>query len=272
MTWRGWVLLAALFAIIAGTFIFPRIPQDPAYHNFADQRRLLGIPNFLDVASNVFFLFVGLAGLRFVSVTPLGRSSPFSDSVDRWSYFIFFAAVGATAIGSGYYHLRPNNETLVWDRLPMAAGFLALLAAVVCERIALPDKFSQALCLLPILGIATVFYWQATERNGHGDLRPYAVAQFGTLVAILLVLILFSSRFTHGADFYIALALYGVAKVLEETDRLIYSAGRLLSGHSLKHIAAAISTYWILRMLQRRRPLVSSETSFNQRPTSQLKP
>ena len=260
MNWRHWVLLATVFAIVAGVFLFPRIPQDPAYHNFADQRQLLGIPHFLNVVSNVFFLFVGLTGLRFVSVTPLGRSSPFSDSVDRWSYFIFFAAVGATAVGSSYYHLRPNNETLVWDRLPMAAGFLALLGAVLCERIAPPEKFRRALYLLPLLGAATVFYWQTTERSGQGDLRPYAVAQFGTLAAILLVLTLFPSRFTRGADLYIALALYGLAKLLEAADRLIYSAGRFVSGHSLKHLAAAISTYWILRMLQRRRPFGSSAT------------
>src|SRR5262249_5615752 len=106
----------------------------------------------------------------------------------------------------------------------------------------------------PIFGAATVFYWQATERAGHGDLRPYAVAQFGTLIMILLLLILFRTRFTHGVDFYIALAFYGGAKALEAADRLIYSAGHLISGHSLKHVAAAVSTYWILRMLKLRAP------------------
>ena len=248
-------MLATVLAIIAGAFLFPRIPQDPAYHDFADQRRLLGIPNFFDVASNLFFLFVGLAGIQFVSKTPLGQRSPFSDSVNRWSYFIFFAAVGSTAIGSGYYHLHPNNETLVWDRLPMAIGFLALLSAILCERLTFHEMLRHFLFLLPIAGALTVFYWQATERHGNGDLRPYAVAQFGTLVAILLVLILFRPTFTRGADFYAALALYGLAKALEALDRPIFSAGGLVSGHSLKHVAAAVSTYWILRMLKLRNPL-----------------
>jgi hypothetical protein len=255
MKWRHWVLLAAVLAIVAGALLFPRTPQDPAYHNFADRRRILGIPNFFDVTSNLFFLFVGLAGMRFVDAAPLDERSPFSDSVNRWSYFIFFAAVGSTAIGSGYYHLNPNNETLVWDRLPMAIGFLALLAAILCERTMPRSTLRHWLYLLPVAGAATVFYWQTTEKQGNGDLRPYAVAQFGTLVLILLVLILFHPRFTRGADFYIALALYGLAKALEAVDHPIFSVGQLVSGHSLKHVAAAVSTYWILRMLQLRAPL-----------------
>lgn len=255
MSWRHWILLAVVLAIIAGALLFPRIPQDPAYHNFADHRRLLGLPNFLDVASNLFFLFVGLAGIYFVYATPLGDRSPFSDSVDRWSYFIFFVAVGSTAIGSGYYHLHPDSETLVWDRLPMAIGFLALLAAILCERVIFQNMLRYLLFLLPVAGAATVFYWQATERHGNGDLRPYAVAQFGTLVAMLLVLILFRPTFTRGTDFYVALAFYGLAKMLEAADRAIFSAGGLLSGHSVKHVAAAVSTYWILRMLRLRAPL-----------------
>ena len=255
MSWRHWILLAVVLAIIAGALLFPRIPQDPAYHNFGDHRSLLGIPNFFDVASNLFFLFVGLAGIYFVYATPLGDRSPFSDSVNRWSYFIFFVAVGSTAIGSGYYHLHPDNETLVWDRLLMAIGFLALLAAILCERVIFQNMLRHLLFLLPVAGAATVFYWQATERHGNGDLRPYAVAQLGTLVAILLVLTLFRPTFTRGADFYVALAFYGLAKILEAADRPIFSAGGLLSGHSLKHVAAAVSTYWILRMLRLRTPL-----------------
>jgi hypothetical protein len=258
MTWRHWVLLAAMLAIVVITFFFPAIPQDPAYHNFADQRRLLGIPNCLDVASNILFLFVGLTGMRFVQVTPLGGGSPFSDSVDRWSYFIFFIAVGATAFGSGYYHLRPENETLVWDRLPMAVGFLSLLVAVICERTSPRKGVRPLLLFLPILGAASVFYWQASERSGHGDLRPYAIAQFGSLIAILLLMALFRPRFTRGADLLVALAIYASAKALEASDRLLFSAGGIVSGHTLKHIAAAISTYWILRMLKRRTPLQPS--------------
>jgi hypothetical protein len=38
-------------------------------------------------------------------------------------------------------------------------------------------------------------------------------------------------------------------------DRPIFDMGRIISGHSLKYITAALSAYWILRMLQLRRPI-----------------
>jgi hypothetical protein len=255
MTWRHWVLLAAMLAIVGVAFLFPAIQQDPAYHNFVDQRAFLGVPNFLNVASNMFFLVVGLMGMRFVLAAFTADKSPFSDPIDRWSYFLFFAAVAGTAFGSSYYHLRPNNETLVWDRLPMSVGFMALLAAIICERMAPRMSYRYILISLPVLGAGSVFYWQMTERSGRGDLRPYAIAQFGSLIAILLLMALFPPRFTQGRDLVVALVIYAAAKGLEAGDRVIYSAGGIVSGHTLKHIAAAIATYWILRMLKLRIPL-----------------
>jgi len=129
-------------------------------------------------------------GMRFVETIPTGDRSPFADSVDRWAYFIFFLAVAVTALGSAYYHLRPNDDALVWDRLPMAVGFLSLLAAVVCERTT-PKNGLRYLMILPIWGAGTVLYWRATEQSGQGDLRPYVIAQFGSLLAILLLMAFF---------------------------------------------------------------------------------
>jgi len=65
---RRWLLLGIGIgvAMVAAMFALPRIPQDPGYHNFADTRPWLGIPNFLDVASNLPFLVVGLLGLILV--------------------------------------------------------------------------------------------------------------------------------------------------------------------------------------------------------------
>ncbi len=66
MSWRLWALIGAI-AVTAGVlFFFPAIPQSEAYHNFADQRALLGIPNCLDVVSNFAFLIVGAWGLVVV--------------------------------------------------------------------------------------------------------------------------------------------------------------------------------------------------------------
>jgi hypothetical protein len=51
-------------------------------------------------------------------------------------------------------------------------------------------------------------------------------------------------------------ALYALAKVLETFDEPIFAAGHIVSGHTLKHLAAAAAGYYILRMLQKRRPVL----------------
>lgn len=54
-------ILAAAFLILA-----PPLPQSQSYHDFADRRTILDIPDFWDVVSNSLFLVVGLMGvLRF---------------------------------------------------------------------------------------------------------------------------------------------------------------------------------------------------------------
>jgi hypothetical protein len=254
MNRRVWILLAAVAVAIVVVFLFPAIPQSEAYHDFADKRSLLGIANCLNVMSNAPFLIVGLPGMGFALRDPAQSGPRFLDSRERWPYFTFFAAVTLTAFGSGWYHLRPNDQTLVWDRLPMAVGFMSLVAAIVAERI---DVKSGVRLLLPLIlmGIGSVVYWDVTQSRGHGDMRPYAVAQFGSLLVLLLIFALFHARYTRGLDFLIALTLYGVAKIFEAADKPIFALGEIVSGHTVKHLFAALSAYWILRMLRRRAPL-----------------
>jgi hypothetical protein len=102
-------------------------------------------------------------------------------------------------------------------------------------------------------GAASVIFWDYTQSRGHGDLRPYALAQFGSLIVVVLLIILFPPRYTRTFDFGMALALYVLAKILEATDGPIFAVGGIVSGHTLKHLAAALSTYWILRMLRLRK-------------------
>jgi hypothetical protein len=51
-----WVLIGFTLAVAAAAVLAPRIPQSQSYHDFADHRALLGIPNFGDVASNLLFV------------------------------------------------------------------------------------------------------------------------------------------------------------------------------------------------------------------------
>jgi DNA-binding FrmR family transcriptional regulator len=151
---------------------------------------------------------------------------------------LFFAGVALTGVGSAYYHWAPDNARLVWDRLPMTIGFMALLAAVVAERVSV----TAGIALLPALllaGAGSVAYWYACELRGAGDLRPYALVQFAPAALIPLPLLLFPARYTRGGDLVGVMVIYGAAKLFEVLDGPIFSMGHLLSGHTLKHLTAA---------------------------------
>ena len=118
------LIISGVAALTTMIFIDP-ITQDQAYHQFADDRTILGIPNFWNVISNAALLFVGLIGFKKLNV-PEGTN---------YLYKIFFLGLILASFGSAYYHWAPENETLVWDRLPMTISFMSLFAIVICEFI-----------------------------------------------------------------------------------------------------------------------------------------
>jgi len=233
----------------------PRTAQPLWYHQFADQRSWLGIPNFGDVASNVLFAVFGIAGLFFLCGN--SSQSQFIDRREKWFYSLLFFGLLLTAFGSAYYHLAPDNARLVWDRLPMTLVFMPLVAAMIGERLSV----QLGLRLLPILigvGLASVFYWGWTETHGAGDLRFYAAVQVYAVLALLIAL-LSPPRYTRTSDLIIVAVFYVLAKVCEIADRRIFSLGQVVSGHTIKHLAAGVSGYWILRMLKKRRAMQIQE-------------
>ena len=249
-------LLLILTAAVALIFLLlPRIPQPAAYHLFADRRSLLGVPNFGDVASNLPFAVIGGWGLIFL-LRPASNQGTgrFLEQGERWPYLFVFVGLLLTALGSSYYHLSPNNSRLVWDRLPMTIAFMSMVAAIIAERISL----RVGPWLLPVLilvGMSSVLQWYTSELRGSGDLRFYAALQVYSALVLLLALLL-PQRYTRGSDLAIVVGFYALAKVLETFDRPIFAAGHIVSGHTLKHLAAAAAGYCILRMLQKRRPIV----------------
>ena len=191
-----------------------------------------------------------MLGLVFLFAEGGARArAAFEDPRERGPWAVAFAGIVLTALGSAYYHLAPDDARLFWDRLPMTIVFGSLLAAVIAERI---DQAAGRILLVPLVLAATAsaVFWRAT-----GDLRPYIVAQFFPVVGIPLLLGLFPARYT-GAAYWAGLILwYGAAKAVEALDAPIYSLGHIVSGHSLKHLAAAAGTWWLVRMLKRRKPV-----------------
>ncbi len=226
-------------------FVAP-VPQDAAYHQFIDQRRLWGIPNFWNVVSNVPFLLVGLAGL----VAVVRRKWEGLRTPALAAYIAFFVGVALTGIGSAWYHLHPTNDTLVWDRLPMTVAFMGLFSAILTEH--LDPRARRALPWLLALGLGSVLYWDVSEHFGAGDLRPYALVQFLPAILIPVVLVAYPGRFTRSSDLFVVLLFYALSKPAEHFDAALYSLTGELSGHTVKHLLAALGAYWVLRMLRLR--------------------
>lgn len=243
----------------AGGFLAPAIPQDPAYHRLADARGWLGVPNALNVLSNAGFVLVGILGLRFLGDGAAGRRA-FREPGERWPYAVFFAGLLLTGLGSAYYHWAPGNPRLAWDRLPLAITLVGLLDAVVAERVGVRAAL-RLLGPLVALAAASVGYWALTEQRGAGDLRPYALVQFYPLVAIPLMLWLLPARYTGSAGLLAAAGIYALAKLPELADAWVFSTARVVSGHTLKHLLAALAGYSVLRMLRHRRAVRGEGTS-----------
>ena len=236
----------------------PPVSQPASYHQFADQRLWLGIPNFGNVVSNLAFAIVGVWGL-WILFKPGNLTNAFIDPREHRPYIAAFLGLLLTAFGSAYYHLAPSNAHLVWDRLPMAIVFGSLVAVIITERISV----EAGLKLLPFLvaiAAGSVLQWYGDELHGRGDLRFYAAVQLYSVLVLLIALVL-KPRYSRSADFAALFGCYLLAKIFETADRFIFAHGHIISGHTLKHLAAAMAGFWILRMLESRKPRLNENTA-----------
>jgi hypothetical protein len=240
--WRHALLLLIVVGSLA--FMLSRQPfgQNPNYHHFADRRIFFGAPNFFDVMSNIPFLLVGMTGIGFCLRNRLMTL--------RSAWLTFFAGVAIVSAGSAYYHWNPNNETLVWDRLPMTIGFMGLFVALLAEYVS--AQLGKFLLVPAILaGFSSVLYWHWLD-----DLRFYYWIQLIPLLTVPAVIVLFRPKYSRQWLLLLALACYMLAKISETYDREVFAFSRsLFSGHSLKHILAASGCFSVLVMLKVRRPV-----------------
>jgi hypothetical protein len=260
----SWRITAALVpGLIAALYFILQtgpLPQPLSYHDFADVRVLLGIPHAGDVLTNLAFVIVGVWGLWFLKRQDHARQT-FVHDRERWLFRWLFVGVLLTGFGSGWYHLEPDNDSLVWDRVPMAISFMSIVAIMLAERV----KLSVGVVLLiplVIIGVGTVFLWIWTEHAGQGDLRPYLVVQFYPMITMALMLLLLPTAYTRGYYYWGLFVFYAAAKVVEILDHQIFNLTLgVASGHNLKHLFAAGGAAWVLRMLWLRQPRHELATS-----------
>lgn len=213
--------------LLAGhALILPRIPQPLYYHDFADQRACLGLPNCLDTASNALFVLLGAVGLRFLYGV-MGRTV-FIDAREARPYVLFFVAVILVGFGSGFYHLAPTMH--VW-----------------------PGIGRRLLPWLAIAGLGSVAYWSFSEAHGMGDLRPYGLMQLIPLLPIPLLLGLYRARYSGDQHILAVIGLYLLALLCDFSDCPIFALnGGLVGGHTAKHVIVALAAYWVVLHLRRR--------------------
>jgi len=242
---RGPLLLVATiaFAGIGALIAHGPIAQDQCYHAFADQRPWLGIPNASDVLSNLAF------ALAAALAWPALRRARWADPRDRLPWIVYAGSLLLTALGSAYYHWAPADDRLFWDRLPLSLTLAALAAASLGERLTPARRPWMLGGFLLAAGLATG-WWRFS-----GDLRPYAVAQFLPLVLVATLAVATPGRYDRHRDPLVAALFYIVAKIGETYDaRILEALGGAVSGHTLKHFAAALGGWWLVRMLALRAP------------------
>lgn len=224
----GLLCLSAAFILLA--CILPPELQPQSFHHFADTRTWLHIPNAGNVLSNLSFLLIAVYGLSSVK--------SFGNKHCQQAYITAFAGLLLTAFGSAYYHWSPDNNSLIWDRLPMTLTFTPLLAAIIAERIQPTSNLILIVCVC--LGMASVIYL-----NYSGNIIPYFIAQYGCIALLLITTLLFPAK--RDRWLYFACIAYGIAIVCDRSDTAVFQiTQQTVSGHTIKHIIAATSFYFII--------------------------
>ena len=244
------IWLISLLPIILFALLYGQIPQAQDYHNFADGREFLGIPNTLDVMSNLAILYPGIVGL-LMCLDPTKRSQ-ISD--DEYSIHItLFSGMVLTFAGSVWYHLEPNDASLLWDRLGMSIVIGSVVSLLIHDMY---DSQLAGRIHLPIviLSVISVLTWPLFD-----DLRIYFIVKHQPF--LILIILYFIGRKTYDKieGFAWALGMFGIATAFEFTDLYMFELTGIISGHSMKHILAGLGLWYLYAMIRDRELLAFEE-------------
>ncbi|AVP99194.1 hypothetical protein C7S18_19375 [Ahniella affigens] len=227
VTFRAVLHALPLSLLVAALVWHGPMAQDPSYHDFADQRHWLGVAQGQNTWSNLPFFVAGVLALIRGVMAPVNL---------RWPACVMGLGLLGVAVGSAWYHLAPTDQSLIWDRLPMSVAFAAALVLIGIDRFHPRARF--ALTPLVLLAAGSVGIWHWT-----GDLRAYAVVQFGSLLLMIQCLLFGQGNRLRASWIWLAIVWYVVAKGFEASDLWWWQAsGQQLAGHMLKHLAAGIGS------------------------------
>jgi hypothetical protein len=230
------LLLAVVLTLLA-VLLAPALPQPADQHAFADRRALWGIPHAMDVLSNLPFALAALAGGWLLWRLPRRAIG----SMQRAMAELFFAGLLLVAIGSGWYHLQPDDAGLAVDRYAMAIAFAGLLGLAAAGRVSERAGTVLGLVLL-VLAPLSVWVWSRT-----GNVLPWAAVQFGGLLLLVWFALLRPADRALAINWWWVLLAYGAAKLLELNDHAVFElTGGWVAGHTLKHVAASLAALPVL--------------------------
>jgi hypothetical protein len=257
--------LIAGFAALALVAVFgPDLPpRETASGLFADARALSTLPNAMDVLSNLAFVAFGVWGLWWLRALdqvadhlagapdsslpmPLHPTTPAEPPANMLDCaWLFFAGLLLTATGSVFYHLQPDAFRLAADRAGMAVAFAGLVGLAVGERVSLRASWPAAWFTLAA-GLLAVAVFHET-----GNELPWAVVQFGGVCVVMALALTRPVASAIGLKLWWVLFFYALAKLFELGDQTLYAAThQLISGHTLKHLTAALAALPVLQALQ----------------------
>ncbi|MCW8328579.1 ceramidase [Photobacterium sp. SDRW27] len=253
--YRIWLLLTITVIMAALALYFAPIKQSSNFYDYADQRTLLGIPHFWNVASNIPFLVVGLLGIWRLKA----RTTFIIDPTCYRLYLFFFGGLIATFLGSSNYHLEPNAFTLMLDRIPLSVTFVALYCIVLSEYIS-PTVGQRLFVPVTLYGALSVVYWYISDTiTSRGDMSAYVLVQVVPIIHLPIIIGLFRARYSHGRYYLYALLAYIIAKWAESNDDTLYTALGGVSGHSIKHLLAGFGGYLIYLGFKKRSKITGPE-------------
>ena len=241
--------LAALFVFIIMALFYGPISQPQEYHDFADDREILGVPNALDVMSNLAIIYPGVVGLAFIHESR-NRTQVSEDEISI--QITLFSGMILTFAGSVWFHLDPTDSTMLWDRLGMSVVIGSCISLLIHD---MWDRNLAAKIHLPIIiaSIVSVLWWPVFD-----DLRVYFIVKHHPFILFPIFLLCGRRIYDKVSGYYWGLSMFLLATIFEFADQQIFEITGIISRHTLKHIAAGIGL-WFLMVMIRDRELISVE-------------
>jgi len=235
-----------LFGIYA--LWYGKVEQPQSYYQFADSREFIGIPNGLDVMSNLALLYPAILGLALLQER--GKNDyQYRDDIEPIILYSFFSGMVLTFLGSVWFHLDPTDSTLMWDRLGMTI-VLACYATLLISDFVSIEMAKKVHYPLIALGLLTIIYWLVA-----GDLRPYFIFKHQPIILIPILLVYGTKYYDRTKDYFWSFIFVILASTVESYDIEIFETIIFISGHTLKHIFAGTALWFVFKMIQQRQQI-----------------